>query len=360
MADDEEKTEEPTSKKLDDAKEKGDMAVSQEVKTWVMLIVVTFLMAIAAPWFAGSLRDILSVYMEQIHGISQGTTGIMPPIIGLISEVGVLMAVPFSVLMLAGFLGSRVQNPVVFTNEKLKPKLSNMSPAKGLKKIFGTQSLIELLKTLLKFAAVGFTVLLIVWPERDRLDTLVMVPIEETVEVIFIMVVRVLIGVTLVVTIVAAIDIAYQKHSYHEKMKMTKQEVKDERKQQEGSPEVKKKLAQIRAERGQQRMMASVPNADVVVTNPTHFAVALEYKHGTMDVPKVIAKGTEEVALRIRETAEEHGIPVLENPPLARALFASVDLDEEVPPEHYKAVAEVIGYVMRMNKAAGGRRRAAG
>ena len=151
-----------------------------------------------------------------------------------------------------------------------------------------------------------------------------------------------------VMTAIAALDYLYQRHAFIKQMKMTKQEVKDEHKQSEGDPIIKSRIRRLRLERARQRMMAAVPRADVVITNPTHYAVALEYKMEEMPSPKLIAKGIDELAQRIREVAEENDIPVVENPPLARALYSAVDLDEEIPPEHYKAVAEVIGYVMRL------------
>jgi flagellar biosynthetic protein FlhB len=159
---------------------------------------------------------------------------------------------------------------------------------------------------------------------------------------------RMLVGVLAVVSVIAALDYLYQRFEFTKSMRMSRQELKDELKQTEGDPHVKARLRQIRMERARRRMMAAVPDADVVITNPTHFAVALVYDMETMAAPRLVAKGTDRIALRIREVAEEHDVPVVENPPLARALHAGVELDAEVSPEHYKAVAEVIGYVMRL------------
>ena len=156
--------------------------------------------------------------------------------------------------------------------------------------------------------------------------------------------------VIIAVLIIAVADYAYQKYSHLKKLRMTKQEVKDEYKQVEGDPLVKSRIRQVRMERARRRMMDNVPKADVVIVNPTHYAVALEYKMDTMEAPVVLAKGIDNIALRIKAIAEEHEIPVVENPPLARALFASAELDQTIPPEHYKAVAEVIGYVMQLKK----------
>ena len=163
-------------------------------------------------------------------------------------------------------------------------------------------------------------------------------------------VVLLLFSVAIAVLVIAIADYAYQKYSHLKKLRMTKQEVKDEYKQVEGDPLVKSRIRQVRMERARRRMMDNVPKADVVIVNPTHYAVALEYKMDTMEAPVVLAKGIDNIALRIKAIAEEHEIPVVENPPLARALFASAELDQTIPPEHYKAVAEVIGYVMQLKK----------
>jgi flagellar biosynthetic protein FlhB len=162
--------------------------------------------------------------------------------------------------------------------------------------------------------------------------------------------VQLVVGTVAVMTVIALLDFAYQKYTFMKEQKMTKQKVKDEHKhkQSEGDPQVKARIRQLRAQRARQRMMAEVPDADVVVTNPSHYAVALKYNMEEMPAPKLVAKGMDFVAFRIREVAEENDIPIIENPPLARALYASVELDEEIPPEHYKAVGEVIGYVMRL------------
>ena len=161
---------------------------------------------------------------------------------------------------------------------------------------------------------------------------------------------KVIVGVLTVMTVITLIDVIYQRFMHTKELRMTKQQVKDEHKQSEGDPLIKSRLRQIRVERARKRMMAAVPEADVVITNPTHFAVALKYDQKSMEAPRVVAKGVDNVALRIREVAEENDVAVVENPPVARALHASVDIDQEIPPEHYKAVAEIIGYVMRLKQ----------
>jgi flagellar biosynthetic protein FlhB len=349
--DDAQKTEEPTPKKLQEALDKGDVPTSQEFKTWFILLAATILIFSASTLIGSSLVNDLSNFLSQIHLIQADTSGFQGPIMDLMWNVFLILMIPMGTFIVAGIIGNMSQHKFIFTFEKMKPKLSKISPLSGFKRIFGMRFLVEFGKITGKLLAVSAALVIIVWPERDRLDTLMYVPIPELLGLAQVMALRLFVGVLVVLTIIAALDYSYQKFEHTKKLRMTKQEVKDEHKQTDGDPQVKARLRQIRNERARHRMMAAVPDADVVITNPTHYAVAIEYKHGQMDVPKLLAKGIDEVALRIREVATEHDIPIVENPPLARALHAGVELEEEVPPEHYKAVAEVIGYVLKLERA---------
>lgn len=345
------KTEEPTAKRLREAEEKGEVASSQEVKTLVILIAVLGVLAGYGGWISSRLAARLQSYISRVHEIGSDQSGILQVIGGLGLEVFLILLLPFSVFIVAAIVANRTQHQFTFTFEKLKPDIKNLSLLKGAKKIFGKRLFVEFGKIVGKLLAVSGTIFLIAYPERARLDTVMLLPPIEVVGLVHEMAIKLLIGVIIIMIIIAAIDFSFQKYQHHEQLKMTKQEVKDERKQTDGDPKVKAKLAQIRFERHAQRMMAAVPNADVVITNPTHYAVALEYKHETMDVPVLLAKGVDEVALRIRERAEEYDIPIMENPPLARALYATVELEQEIPPDHYQAVAEVISTVMKLRRA---------
>jgi flagellar biosynthetic protein FlhB len=204
----------------------------------------------------------------------------------------------------------------------------------------------------LKLAVVAGTAIWFVYPEVIHVDSLVGVEVMDAAEEMRRVVIKLLAAVLVVLALMAAGDVFYQRYKFYKQMRMTKQEVKDEYKQMEGDPTVKGRLRQIRIERAQARMMQAVPRADVVITNPTHYAVALEYAPDDMNAPTLIAKGADLIALRIRQVAEENDIPVVENPPIARALYAAVDIDEEIPPEHYKAVAEIISYVFKLKRKA--------
>jgi flagellar biosynthetic protein FlhB len=232
--------------------------------------------------------------------------------------------------------------------ERLRPKWSKLSPMAGMKRLFGMQGIVEFVKTIAKFAIVAAAGVYVVWPEANRLEILMSGDVDMMVKLIGFLVFRLLLTVTVIVMLLALVDILYQRAAYDKKMRMSRQEVKEEHRQTEGSPEIRARIRQLRMAKANQRMMAAVPTATVVLMNPTHYAVALRYEHGVDAVPKCVAKGVDAVALRIRDVAKANGVAVVENPPLARTLFATVDIDEPVPFEHYAAVAEVIGYVMRL------------
>lgn len=351
MADDDsEKTEEPTGKKLQDAINKGNFPSSQEFKTWFLFLFATAAVAGGAPWLAREISEVLQGYMQRLHEISTDTSGTLQPMVTLVWDIFWIMIIPFMVFLVGGIVGNVVQQPFVFVTDKIKPDLKKVDPISGFKKKFGVQVLVEFAKNLAKLIVVSTLVFLIIWPEREKLDTIMMFDVFYILVEMHEMAIAMFVGILIFMTVIAAADFTWTRHKHHESMKMTKQEVKDERKQTDGDPLVKGKIRALRMERSRQRMMANVPNADVVVTNPTHYAVALEYKHGQNDVPVLLAKGVDAVAFKIREVAEENGIPIIENPPVARALYAAVEIDEEIPPEHYKTVAEIIGYIMRLGK----------
>jgi flagellar biosynthesis protein FlhB len=248
-----------------------------------------------------------------------------------------------------------IQHRLVWSLEPLKPKLSKISPAAGLQRMFSKQALANFVKGLAKLGVIGAIMVALLWPERFRLDTLVQTDPAAMLSITQVLTLKVLGAVVAVLAIIAAADYLFQYRQWYERQKMSVRELKDEFKQTEGDPGVKAKIRQIRQTRMRKRMMSAVPEASVVITNPTHYAIALKYERG-MDAPLCVAKGTDLIARKIREVATEHGIPIVENPPLARALHGTVEIDQEIPPEHYQAVAEIIGYVMRLNRSLAGRR----
>ncbi len=348
--DDAQKTEEPTQRKLEEAAKKGDLPQSQEIKHWMMLVAGALAFLTTADYTARMVMGETAGFLAHAHEIPMDPQGILAVLESVGSQVLLYMMLPLGILLAGALAGNLLQHKPVFTFEKIKPKLSKISPAAGFKRLFSMQRLVEFLKTVAKLLIVAFVAGLILWPDRTLLTLMIHEPVDRLTDTIVTLSLKVLFGVIAAMTAVAALDLLFQRLDHLKKMRMTKQEVKDEHKQMEGDPLVRARLRQIRMEKAKKRMMAAVPEADVVITNPTHYAVALKYKHGEMQVPVLVAKGVDAVAQRIRALAEEHGIPLVENPPLARALYAGVDLDEEIPPDHYQAVAEVISYVLRLRK----------
>jgi len=256
--------------------------------------------------------------------------------------------IPVVIMVLLALLSGLSQNGLLISFESVKPKLEKLSLQKGLKRLFSTRSVVDFLKGVAKISIVAAVVVILLWPEWRILPNLTSFEARELLDLMQALAMRVLIGVLAVMTIIAALDFLYQKQQHNKQLRMSRQDVKEEFKQTEGDPMIKARLRQIRTERARKRMMAAVPEADVVVTNPTHFAVALKYDPERMQAPVLVAKGADSMAQRIREVAKENDVPIIQNPPLSRALYNGVDLDQEVPAEHYKAVAEIIGYIMRL------------
>jgi flagellar biosynthetic protein FlhB len=346
--DDAQKTEDPTDKKLSRAREKGQVASSQEVKSWVVLMAGAAGIVFMAPMIANQVRTISLPYIENVHAIPADFEGMRAFLVNTFLEVGLTLAPFFLLLVIFALAGNLMQVGLLFAPDKIKPELSKVSVMKGAKRMFSMRAAVDFLKGILKLiivAVISISMTIPVLTDMTLFPEYSMAAILSRIEDVAILISA---GTIVVMTVIAVLDFAYQKYQFTQSMKMSKQEVKDEHKQSEGDPQVKGRIRALRQQRARERMMANVPEADVVITNPTHYAVALKYDIDEMSAPKLIAKGMDSLALRIREVAEEHDIPIVENPPLARALHASVELNEEIPPEHFVAVAEVIGYVMRL------------
>ena len=346
--DDAQKTEDPTSKRLSDAKKKGQVAVSKELNTWMMLFGVAILLAMMAPALMGSMKDTLSGHIRMVHQLPVEGTAMGEYFGDLLFTIAKIMAVPFGLFVILALAAGFPQTGLIWAVSKLKPQFSKFNLIKGVKRWFSMSNLVEFAKGMIKIALVSMIGVSILVPEMTIVDTLPGTSIAFLMEEIHVLVLKVLAGCLALLFAITIADIFFQRFQHIKQLRMTKQEVKEEFKNMEGDPQIKARLRQIRQERARSRMMQAVPEADVVVTNPTHFAVALAYDPGAMEAPKVIAKGQDVLAFKIREIAEEHDIEIVENPPLARGLYAAVDLDEYVPEEYYKAVAEVISYVFNL------------
>jgi flagellar biosynthetic protein FlhB len=349
------KTEDPTQKRLDDALERGDVVKSQELNTWFVIAGGTLVLST----FSGSISDGLMVPMRNLIANSWMIRADGPGLLALAQslEYAVVAAIglPMLMLMLAAIAGNMMQHRLVWSAEQLKPKFSKISPAAGAKRRFGKQALVNFAKGIFKLVALGAVMTAILWPERHRMEAMVHFDPAALLVVTGSLTVHLMGAVVALLAVVAIGDYLFQYRQWFEKQKMSLQEMKEEFKQSEGDPHVKGKIKQLRQARMRKRMMAAVPKASVIITNPTHYSVALSYERG-MAAPVCVAKGVDSIAFKIREVAKAHEIPIVENIPLARALYATVEIDEEIPVEHYHAVAEIIGYVMGLRRNLSGRR----
>ncbi|MFI4971395.1 MAG: flagellar biosynthesis protein FlhB [Hyphomicrobiales bacterium] len=345
-----EKTEEPTQKRLDEALQRGDVVKSQEVNTWFVIAGATLVLMAFSGGMSSELTTTMRGLIANAHNISMDG----PALPRLFEKIGVeliaAVAIPFLLLMLAALGGNLIQHRLVWSLEVLAPKLSKISPAAGFKRLFSAQALANFAKGLVKLVLIGSVLTALMWPERarimalERADPVAVLPLAQSLAL------KLLGAVVAIMAVVAIADYLFQYRQWYEKQKMSLRELKEEFRQSEGDPVIRGKMRQVRQTRQRRRMIANVPKAAVIITNPTHYSIALQYERG-MDAPVCVAKGVDAVALKIREVAAEHAIPVVENPPLARALHATVEVDQPIPIEHYKAVAEVIGYVMRLRRA---------
>jgi flagellar biosynthetic protein FlhB len=350
-----EQTEDPTQKRLDEALERGDVVKSQEVNTWFIIAGATLLLASFSGSMGSGISTALRGLIANSYQLPADGRGLIDVVRRIGGEMLTVVGVPLLLLVVAAIAGNVIQHRLVFSADGLKPKFSKVSPAAGAKRLFSKQSLVNFVKGIVKLVILGWVMTALLWPERFRLVGLVQTDILGSLELTKSLSVDVLGHVVAILALIAAADYFFQYRQWFERQKMSLQQVKEEFKQTEGDPVIKGKIRQLRQNRARRRMMAQVPNASVIITNPTHYAVALQYERG-MAAPLCLAKGMDGIALKIREIAAQHSIPIVENPPLARALHATVDVDQEIPAEHYKAVAEVIGYVMKLRGSRGAAR----
>ncbi|PHS27637.1 MAG: flagellar biosynthesis protein FlhB [Robiginitomaculum sp.] len=351
MADDQDqsqKTEDATPQKLLDARKKGDVAKSQEIPSWMLLASITLVLLAFSGSTARYFSDWLRIYFEQASQFVITGASVQSLAVDAASRALLGLGLILTLLIVASLSGHVLQVGLLWAPDKIKPKLSKLSPIEGAKRIFGMQAIANFLKGLAKMGLVGVAAFAVVWPRRDTLMGLPYLDLAALFPVIREAAIALLMASLAVFSLVAAADYAFQRHSFLKRMKMSLKDVKDELKNTEGDPHVRARLRQIRSERSRQRMMQAVPEASVVIMNPTHYAIALKYEQGVSAAPMCVAKGMDDLALRIRNVAEEANVPVVVDPPLARALYATTKIDHEIQTEHFKAVAKIIGYVMEL------------
>jgi flagellar biosynthetic protein FlhB len=346
MADDQEKTEDPTPKKIEDARKEGNIAKSQDVVGVTTLIIGVVVIIFYLKFL---FYKVMNFYVYYLSFVSHEFTisDLINLVIKSILEVFILLIPLMAAIMLAGVLGNVAQFGFLFTTKAIKPKFSKLNPITGLKNLFSKKKLFEGVKMTLKVAiafGIGFN-LFLGW--LDEIPKLELFPLMTQIK--WLMDKSIILAFTMIAVflVFAVIDFAFQKYSYKKSLKMSKQEIKDEMKNSEGNPEIKAKIRQIQMKMASQRMMKEVPKADVVVTNPTHYAVAIRYNKEEDKAPKVVAKGVDHLAQKIKEIARENDVMVVENRPLARQLYAEVEIEDYIPEKLYKAVIEVLVMVYK-------------
>ncbi len=351
MADDsfQEKTEEPTPKRLTESREKGNVPKSMEVNSAMALLLGTMLLYVSGNSFVGILKSIYYRIYSGGYLVELTVPDVYSYLVEGLSTIGVTTLLFMAGLMVIGIAANLLQVGFLFTFEPLKPKAEKFNILKGIKKtFFSKRSLEELVKNLLKLTIVVLIGYYALMDYRDDLLPLMDQEISQIAGLMISAALRITFKISLGLLLIAAADYAFQRYDYMSNLKMSKQEIKDEQKQMEGDPKIKSRIRAMQMQMSRNRMMQEVSTADVVITNPTHYAVALKYDSGKMGAPRLIAKGRNHIAFKIREIAEENNIPIVEDPPLARALYKSVELNQEVPAEFFQTVAEVLAHVYRM------------
>jgi flagellar biosynthetic protein FlhB len=348
--DPESKTEDPTPKRLQEARNRGQVAQSKEVGNFLLFLSIAIMLTALIPNSIGVLSVAMKNFLSRPESFQMDAASIGKLLFDVMI-VGVKAAgPPILFMMVIGIISGPLQFGLILSADSLMPKFSKISPMAGLKRLFSMKAMVEFIKSLLKITIVSVAGYYVLKPVADDIQIYPMLDIEQSLNIFQDFLGRLFLMAVLVVGAIALMDILYQRYEFNKEMRMTRQEVRDEFKQSEGDPHIKQRLRRLRMERARKRMMTNVPMADVIITNPTHYAVALKYDPDNMEAPQLIAKGTDLVALRIRDLGQEHEVPIVENPPLARTLHAVYEIDQFIMPEHYQAVAEIISYVFQLKR----------
>lgn len=347
--DKEQKTLDPSAKRYEDAYKKGQAPISKDFNNFAFLVACLGILAWVLPWSLRRVLDFLATFISvscELHVDTPSKLGFIFKNT-LLKLAGALWA-PFLALMLAAIVVGVGQSYKAISSQLIVPKMSNLSLAKGFKRIFSMQSVVETIKSTIKLIFLALLFYFIFEDHATRLTVWLWASPVEYLETLNQLVVKYLAIILVAYAFVSGFDFWYQRHVFKENLKMTVQEQKDEYKEQEGDPKIRSRIREAQRERSRNRMLGNIPQATVVVTNPTHFSVALQWEENSMAAPVVVAKGADVLAFKIREIAKEHKIPVIENAPVARSLYDSVNLDQQIPPEYYKVVAEVIRAAMKI------------
>ncbi len=345
-----ERTEQPTEKKLKDSRNKGQIARSRDLNTTFAMLAAGAAFVAIGGMMGEQMLNLISIDLSLDRDQIFDKAAVIEAL-----QINVIMALkllaPFMAIMVgAAFLGPLVMGGWSFSGKAVMPKMSKLNPLKGLKRVFGIQGVVELIKALAKFLLLGSIALLLLSGLAERYISLGQMSLRDGVSTSMGLILMVFLALAASLMVVVAIDVPYQKWSHNRKLKMTRQEVKQESKETEGNPEVRGKMRSLQQEMAQRQMLQEVPDADVVIVNPTHFSVALRYDESKEAAPRLVAKGVDHMALKIREIATANNVPLFAAPPLARSLYHYAELDEEVPKELYMAVAQVLAYIYQVQQ----------
>jgi len=350
--DKESKTEEATPHKIDEAIRKGNTPVSREVAQFASILAIAACVPIVTHAFGAKLLGSLMAFIERPYDFRMDVGADALMLLGTVgAATSSVLALPLVVLMIFGILVSMLQNPLRFVGNRIKPEMSRISPMKGFTRMFGAQGRVEFLKSIFKLSILTACAIAFLLNHKADLVNAILLEPAALPQALAGQLLNVLVAVGLSLAGIVAADLVWSRIKWRMDLRMSKQEVKDEHKQSEGDPLLKARRLSLARDRARRRMLSSVPKATVVIANPTHYAVALRYVQGDAGAPMVVAKGLDNIALKIREIAEANDIPVIEDKALARSLYAAVSLDRPIPPEFYKAVAEVILYLMSRSAA---------
>ncbi|MCL6456755.1 MAG: flagellar biosynthesis protein FlhB [Gorillibacterium sp.] len=343
-----EKTESATPKKREEQRKKGQVAKSAELPG-AFILLFTFL---SFSMFGGYMKERFTQLFVVTFNDYLLTEVTIPNIVSLFGNLlfqGLMLLAPvFTVSVMVAMLGNYLQIGIMFTGDPLKMKFSKINPLEGFKRLVGIRALMDFFKSILKLTIVGVVVYQTIWNERGNMLSLGSVSLPETVSYVAGLAIDLGVKIGFILVILAIIDYMYQKYDFEKNLRMSKQDIKDEYKKSEGDPLIKGKIRERQRRMAMQRMMQEIPKADVIITNPTHYAIALKYDSNEMAAPRVIAKGSDFMAIKIKEVAKEHGIILMENRPLARALYSQVEIGQAIPADLFQAVAEVLAYVYKL------------
>jgi len=346
-----EKTESATPKRLEEARRKGQIPRSRDLSAAAVTMSAAAALYMTGDQLAGKLYAFMNRSLTLTREQALDPSQMIPALTNAALEGFKICAPILGIIALAAILAPLALGGWSFSTEALMPQFNRLNPIEGFKRVFSMRAVVELIKALAKFGVVGLVAVIVLWKDMSTLLALGQEPLDQAIAHTIQIAGKALLSITAGLIIIAGIDVPYQLWTYAKQLKMSRQEIREEHKESEGSPEVKGRIRQMQAQMARQRMMQDVPKADVIVTNPTHFAVALRYDEKRMRAPIVVAKGVDLVAARIREIAGEHSVPIFEAPPLARVLYKNVEIGGEIPATVYQAVAQVLTYIFQLRVA---------